>query len=114
MQGFADMEAIALIVGVVLAVLAVLWVISIPFRRLAQERIFERMLKDPEIQDLLYLAVARSSLRRKKNNLIAMKTGSTANAPRPKGRMAGLLWEAELEAARLKKVVLEDIYSEED
>lgn len=108
------MEILAL-VGVGLVLMAAFWLISMPFRRINQENTFERMLKDPEVQDLLYIAVARAHQRRKKAAVIAQQTATArlSNTP-PRGRIARLLWEAEKEGERVKRNALEELYSESD
>lgn len=104
---------ILVILGVGLVLAGCFWLVSMPFRRIAQENTFERMLKDPEVQDLLYIAVARAHQRRKKARLIAEKTARLSNTP-PRGRIARLLWEAEKEGERIKQNALEELYAETD
>lgn len=104
---------IAVIIGVILTIIGVFWLVSMPFRRIAQENTFERMLKDPEVQDLMYIAVARASARRKK----AREQQGTQQAkaqPKPRGKIARLLVEAEKEGDRLKASALDDLRRELD
>jgi len=102
---------IALIIGVILTIIGIFWLVSMPFRRIAQENTFERMLKDPEVQDLLYIAVARASTRRKKIQLQqrAIQEAHAQPKSKPKGKIARLLAEAEREGERLKESAIEDL-----
>lgn len=107
---------IAIIIGVMLTIIVIFWIVSMPFRRIAQENTFERMLKDPEVQDLLYIAVARASARRKKIQLQqqAVRDAQAPPKPMPRGKIARLLWEAEREGERVKGNTLEDLHREQD
>jgi hypothetical protein len=107
-----NMDILAL-VGVVVVVVIILWVITIPFRRIAQERAFARMLTKPAMQELLYVAISKAYSRHKKKAMIDSKIKNVPELP-PKNHIEKLLWEAQKEGVRLQRLALEEIYSEID